>query len=195
MNRLGYREALMQDWDHQDRPGYVHKANSTKQPKRNALSDAIIGAAAGVAASWVMGKATSYLYAHENKEAKQQEKETRGGKMAYGVAAEKAAELAGTELSDEQRKMYGSAIHWGLGVGAGAAYGAMRHRVPGVDWGRGIAFGLLFWLLVDEAGNTALGLTPPPQEFPWQAHARGLAGHLVFGITAEAVFQLTDELI
>lgn len=195
MDTVNHRKAPRQDWDHQDQPGYAYQDRSTRQPKRSALADAVIGAAAGVAASWVMGKATSYLYAHENKEAKQQEKEARDGKMAYGVAAEKAAELAGIELSEEQRKTYGSAIHWALGVGAGAAYGAMRHRVPGVDWGRGIAFGVAFWLLVDEAGNTALGLTPPPQDFPWQAHTRGLAGHLVFGITTEAAFQLMDELI
>lgn len=194
MNTVSNREALAQDWGPQNKPRYNQETRSTKQLKRNALADAVIGAAAGVAASWVMGQATSYLYKHESKEAKQQEEETRDGKMAYGVAAEKAAELAGTELSDEQRKTYGSAIHWGLGVGAGAAYGAMRHRVPGVAWGRGIAFGLAFWLLVDEAGNTALGLTPPPQEFPWQAHTRGLAGHLVFGVVTETLFELVDEL-
>jgi hypothetical protein len=194
MNTVSNREALAQDWEHLNKPRHNQETRSAKQPKRNALADAVIGAATGVAASWVMGQATSYLYKHESKEAKQQEEETRDGKMAYGVAAEKAAELTGTELSDEQRKTYGSAIHWGLGVGAGAAYGAMRHRVSGVDWGRGIAFGLAFWLLVDEAGNTALGLTPPPQEFPWQTHARGLAGHLVFGVVAEALFELVDEL-
>jgi uncharacterized membrane protein YagU involved in acid resistance len=194
METVNHREAFTQDREAQDRQVYIQETRSAKQPKRSALADAVIGAAAGVAASWVMGKATSYLYERESEETRKQEKEARGGKMAYGVAAEKAAELAGTELSDEQRKKYGSAIHWGLGVGAGAAYGAMRLRVPGVDWGRGLGFGLAFWLLVDEAGNTALGLTPPPQAFPWETHARGIAGHLVFGVVTEAVFQLTDEL-
>ena len=194
MNPVRDREPFTRDWTQQNRTKYPQEMHTGKQPKRSALADAVIGAAAGVAASWVMGKATSYLYERENEEARKKENEARGGKMAYGVAAEKAAELAGKELSDQQRKKYGSAIHWGLGVGAGAAYGAMRHRVPGVDWGRGIAFGLAFWLLVDEAGNTALGLTPPPQAFPWETHARGVAGHLVFGVVTEAVFQLTDEL-
>ena len=194
MGAVNHREAFAQDREAQDRQGYIQEMCSAKQPKRSALADAVIGAAAGVAASWVMGKVTSYLYERESEEKRKQEKEARDGKMAFGVAAEKAAKLAGTELSDEQRKKYGSAIHWGLGVGAGAAYGTMRHRISGVDWGRGLAFGLGFWLLVDEAGNTALGLTPPPQAFPWETHARGIAGHLVFGVVTEAVFQLTDEL-
>ena len=31
-----------------------------------------------------------------------------------------------------------------------------------------------------------LGLTPGPTHFPWQTHARGLAGHLMFGAVADA---------
>jgi uncharacterized membrane protein YagU involved in acid resistance len=54
--------------------------------------------------------------------------------------------------------------------------------------GSGIAYGAAFWLLMDEAALTLLGLTPPPKEFPWQTHVRGLAGHLVLGATIEAVF-------
>jgi len=33
-----------------------------------------------------------------------------------------------------------------------------------------------FFLLVDEAAQAALGFAAPPQEFPWQTHARRLAG-------------------
>jgi len=45
---------------------------------------------------------------------------------------------------------------------------------------------------MDEIGNVALGLTPGPRAFPWQAHARGLAGHLVLGLAAEGVMQAAD---
>jgi hypothetical protein len=40
--------------------------------------------------------------------------------------------------------------------------------------------------VMDETATPALGLTPGPRAFPWQAHARGLAGHLVFGSVANA---------
>jgi hypothetical protein len=40
----------------------------------------------------------------------------------------------------------------------------------------------------------ALGLTPDPQEFSWQTHARGLAGHLVFGIAADAMLRVLDPI-
>lgn len=166
---------------------------STNHSNRDIVSDLTRGALAGVAATWIMGKATSYLYQHESKKASEAESEARQGKTAYGVAAEKAAEVVGQALSEEERKKAGQKIHWALGIGAGAVYGALRGRAPGAGWGHGLAFGAGFFLLVDELANTALGLTPPPTAFPWQTHARGLAGHLAFGLVADLVLDLMEH--
>jgi uncharacterized membrane protein YagU involved in acid resistance len=163
-----------------------------KHRGRELALDAAKGIVAGAVATWVMGKATAYLYEHESKTARQAEDEARGGKTAYGVAAEKGASVVGADLSEKARKKAGMAIHWGLGVGAGALYGALRGRLPGAELGNGLAFGTAFWLLVDEGANTALGLTPGPTAFPWQTHARGLAGHLVFGVAADATLRALD---
>jgi hypothetical protein len=163
--------------------------------KRNdGIGDLVRGTLAGLVATWAMGQVTSYLYQKEDREARRREDEARGGKTAYGAAAEKAAGLVGLELSDEERKSAGSALHWGLGAGAGALYGALRGRVPGADAGGGLAYGFAFFLLVDEAGNAVLGLTPGPGAFPWQAHSRGLAGHLAYGVTAELTLRVLDRI-
>lgn len=154
--------------------------------RQRVITDLIDGAIAGAVATWVMGKATTYLYERENKAAREREDRAREGKTAYGVAAEKAARLTGTDLSDSERKMYGSAIHWALGIGAGALYGVLRPRLENAALARGLAFGSTFWLLMDEGAVYALGLTPGPGAFPWQTHARGLAGHLTFGAVADA---------
>lgn len=166
----------------------------SRTPEHSILTDAVLGALAGAAATWVMGQATSYLYQQESKAVREEEKEVRGGQTAYGTAAEKAAEMVGQELSEDQRKQYGSAIHWALGAGAGAVYGVLRHRLPRAGRGNGLVFGAAFWALIDEGANTALGLTPGPTAFPWQTHARGLAGHLVFGVAADTALRLTDRI-
>ncbi len=158
------------------------------------FGDVVKGALAGVAASWAMGPVTSYLYEHESKQARQAEDEARGNKTAYGVAAEKAADAVGIELSEDQRKQTGSAIHWALGAGAGVAYGVLRNRVPGLGAAGGLLFGTAFWLAIDEGANYALRLTPGPTAFPWQTHARGLAGHLVFGVVAHAALNTLDAV-
>lgn len=152
--------------------------------KQSVVADLIDGAIAGAIATWVMGKATTVLYEHENTAARQREDDARGGMTAYGAAAEKAADLVGADLSDDERKRYGQAIHWALGIGAGALYGVARARSETTSLGGGLLFGATFWLLMDEALLPVLGLTPGPQAFPWQTHARGLAGHLVFGTVA-----------
>jgi gas vesicle protein len=177
----------------------------------------VLGAVAGAAASLVMAQTTSYLDKQQNKRAReQQEKQARKGKTAYGIAAgsasskvkqggvsglssggsvavEKAASMVGQELSDEEHKKLELILDFGLSMGAGATYALLRRRIPAADWHHGLVFGLVFWLLVDEVGNTVLGLTPPPRKFPWQTHMRGLAGHLVFGLVTETVLEFTDS--
>lgn len=160
--------------------------------KRPLLLDIAVGALAGAASTWVMDLITTTLYEREPPSVQDREDSARGSKSAYEIAAEKGAGLVGKKISAEQRKAIGAAIHWGLGVSAGAIYGVLRNRLPGMGLGSGVAYGAAFWLGMDEAALTALGLTAPPQDFPWQTHARGLAGHLVLGAVLESPFDLID---
>ena len=99
---------------------------------RSLATDIVKGALAGAAATWVMTQATTWMYEQEPEEPKQRENEARGDRTAYEVAAEKAAGMAGTEPSKEQRGQAGLAIHWATGIGAGIVYAlAAAPRVPG----------------------------------------------------------------
>jgi hypothetical protein len=163
--------------------------------ERSVFVDIIVGAAAGLVATWVMGRVTTFAYERENPRVRRKEDEARGGKAAYEIAAAKAAALVGRKLSEKQAATLGAGLHWGLGVGAGAAYGIMRHRMPASRWGSGVAFGTAFWATIDEGANTLLRLTPPPTAFPLQTHARGLAGHIAFGLAADATLRFSDRLL
>jgi uncharacterized membrane protein YagU involved in acid resistance len=163
--------------------------------RRNSISkDLIKGAIAGAVATWVMNKATSVMYAREDRRARRQEDDARAGKTAYDVAAEKTAAVLGTRLDPEQRERLGEVLHWALGIGAGAAYAVLRRRLHSIGQGAGIGFGTLFWAAVDEGLVPALGLTRGPGAFPWQAHARGLAGHLTFGTVTDRTLRLLDAI-
>lgn len=156
--------------------------------------DVVKGAIAGAVATWVMGKVTSYMYERETPQIRGAEDRVRGGKTAYGVAAEKAADSLGKSLDDRQRQQYGSAIHWALGIGAGSVYAVLRRRVDTFGKSAGTAFGTMFWVVMDEGLVSALGLTPPPGAFPWQTHARGLAGHLTFGVVTDGTLRVLDAV-
>lgn len=153
----------------------------------------IKGVIAGAVATWAMGKVTTYLYERENTEARHREDSARHGKTAYGVAAEKMAHAVGVSL-DGKEGAAASAVHWGLGLATAAAFAVLRARYAQAGRAAGLAFGSAFWLLMDEGAVYALGLTPGPTAFPWQTHARGLAGHLVYGAVSNAALDVLDRV-
>lgn len=164
------------------------------QRQQNLLVDLALGAAAGAAATWVMDRVTTFLYERESEAARKRENEARGGQTAYVAAADRLAGAVGQSLSDQEQKQAGNALHWGLGMAAGALYGAVRPHLSGLGSARGAVFGTAFFLLMDEGAIPLAGLTPGPTHFPWQTHARGLAGHLAFGLTADALLATADQV-
>ena len=157
--------------------------------------DLIKGAIAGAVATWVMGKVTGAMYRREDRSARRREDQARAGKTSYGVLAEKTAVVVGRTLGDAGRERLGSAVHWALGIGSGAVYAVFRRRLAGLGRAVGVGFGSVFWAAVDEGLVPALGLTPGPRAFPWQTHARGLAGHLTFGTVTDGTLRLLDALV
>ena len=154
--------------------------------RRSLALDLLLGAAAGAAGTFLMDRFTTLAYERESKATQEREENARGDKTAFVKAAQKLG------APEEQQEALGQAIHWSIGVGAGALYGVLRNRMRKLGLGSGLAYGAVFWLLMDEGANTLLKLTPPPQRFPWQAHARGLAGHLVLGGAIEVAFDAVD---
>jgi hypothetical protein len=152
------------------------------------------GAIAGAVATWVMGKVTTQLYRSEGEAVHQREKAVNGGENSLDMAAKKLAGLVGVTLTKSQKRRLGLMIHWTLGVGTGAAYGALRPRVRWAGEAQGLGFGTAFWLAVDEGLNPLLGLSRGPMAYPWQSHLRGLAGHLTFGLVTETTLDLLDRV-
>ncbi len=101
----------------------------------------ISGAAAGVVATWIMNRVTTFMYEHEDKAARQREDSARGEKTAYEIAADKAAATVGEKLSARQSARWGQAIHWSLGIGAAIVYAAIRTQLESPGPGHGLVFG------------------------------------------------------
>ncbi|HVV17256.1 MAG TPA: DUF1440 domain-containing protein [Polyangia bacterium] len=174
----------------------VSMRNGTRRTEKSGIAtDLALGIAAGAGAGWLMTRATTMVYGHESRAVRDRESAARGGKTASEIAAEKLARLMRVQLEPEQSEKAGRAVHWSIALGAGATYAVLRRRVRWVGRGGGLLFGTLFFLFGDELMNTALGLTPGPRAFPWQAHARGLIGHLVYGAATDAQLRLADRVV
>jgi hypothetical protein len=159
--------------------------------RRSALADALKGAVAGGIAVWVMDQVDWYMYNHEDLEARRQTQRVRpGGMDPAHVIANRVAGAFGKELSPGQPHPAGIAVHYSLGIGPGALYGAMQDRVPALGIGRGALFGLGLFLIQDELVNAATGLSARPRQYPWQAHARGVIAHIVYGVVTDTLLRV-----
>ena len=87
----------------------------------------------------------------------------------------------------------GIAVHYALGMGPGALYAGQRQRRPWLRTGRGALYGVALYLANDLLAARLLGIAGPQGEYPWQAHARGLIGHLVLGMVTEATLNAIED--
>lgn len=165
--------------------------HSSETGVSSVLADAVIGAAAGAIAVWVMDRVDWFAYNHEPEEARQRTIAARpDGKDPAHVMADK---IAGAEIT--QPHPAGVVVHYSLGIAPGALYGALHETVPGLSAGRGSLFGLGLFLIQDEGLNAVTGLGGKPQQYPWQAHARGLAAHVVYGVVMDSLVRLVRKAV
>ena len=95
--------------------------------------------------------------------------------------------IFGHKLTEDEKKIAGSAVHYSLGTGVGGLYGAVAEIAPEVTKGGGLPFGAAFWLVVDETAVPLLGLSKGPTRYPLSTHAYALTSHFVYGLSAELV--------
>lgn len=91
------------------------------------------------------------------------------------------------ELTEQEKELAGTALHYAMGTTSGALYGAVAEVVPQATAGAGLPYGLAVWLVADEGIVPAAGLSKSPAEYPLWIHAYSLSSHLVFGLTTELV--------
>jgi hypothetical protein len=173
----------------------MEQTASNRTNRGNTLNNALKGAVAGAIGVWVMDRLDWFIFTHEDPAARRRTEQVRpNGLDPAHVAVNNAAEAMGTELSPAQPHPAGVAMHYALGIGPAALYGAFRERLPmrsaGQDHLYGLGLGLGLYLIQDQALNSITGLSADPRQYPWQAHARGLAAHLVLGLVTNTVLNL-----
>lgn len=160
------------------------------------VSKALMGAAAGAVGTWALDRADWRMWKHESPDARLQTKAVRPfGEPPARVVVRKAEQAMGLDLTAEQHEIAGTAVHYGIGIGPAIAYSLMRDKLPGEGPVRGLLYGLALFLLQDEAVNAVTGLGAKPQKYPWQAHARGLVSHLVYGVATEMALNLMERSV
>jgi hypothetical protein len=166
---------------------------------------ACAGAVAGLIGSWAMVRLNHAIapdtgrsdkpadaYAHRRVNARPNDtdgtiSDEPGSMQAAAAVAEPAL---GRALSEHEKEVAGSAVHYLFGATVGAMYGAAAEKDQSTTRAAGIPYGITVWLVADEVGMHAAGFATSPGDYPLSRHASALASHIVFGVTVEAVRRL-----
>jgi len=117
------------------------------------------------------------------KRGKDDAEDDAAGRLANAVSVG----VSGRELTEKEKEVGGTALHYAYGISMGAVYGAAAEFSSEVTVGAGMPFGALIWIGVDEGVVPLLGLSKSATEYPLPIHAYALASHLFYGLTTEAV--------
>lgn len=140
------------------------------------------GIAAGLMASWAMSQfhaLATKLPGMPSPESSQDEDSTVKTASAISEGVFRHA------LTEDEKKVAGSAVHYGFGAGVGGVYGSLAEMAPLVTRGAGMPFGAAVWLGSHVITVPALGLSRPVTESPLPVEAGELAAHVVYGAVVE----------
>ena len=155
------------------------------------LGGLIRGAIAGAAGVWALHEVDKYLVARESAATRDATVAARPeGMDAAHVLAARATKAVGVELEHPDDNNVGLAVKYAMGMVPAALLGALRDRMVWLTAGRGFAFGVTTWAIEDEWAPVRAGLAAAPTKYPWQAHGRGFIGHVVYGLTVDAVLRV-----
>jgi putative membrane protein len=98
--------------------------------------------------------------------------------------------LGGRTLTENEKPVAGTVVHYAFGASVGAVYGALAEFAPRVAAGIGLPFGLAVWLGAHVVTVPALGLAEPPTRQPLGKEGVELGLHLVYGMVTELVRRL-----
>lgn len=157
-----------------------------------AALDAAVGAASGLAASWVMSAAYRPIWRAGSEETRRRERDAQAGMPPATIrAAEVAAAAVGKEIPEERKGLGGWIVHYAYGIAWGGAFAlaarALGARAPVAS---GLVFGTALWVISDEVLVPLFGFSRAPARYPATTHAKGLAAHLVYGVATDAAWRL-----
>lgn len=123
----------------------------------------------------------------EHREHTPGEGEEQGDDATIKTASAISENVFDHELTKDEKKVAGPAVHYAFSAAMGALYGGLAEVTEVPKAGFGSAFGAALFVGADEVAVPALGLSDMPNEAAPLKHFYGLVSHLVYSAVTEAV--------
>ncbi len=171
----------------------ANQGGRKKKTKGGLLRGLVRAMWAGAAATWAMDRVAQFIMDRQSPMTVLREKLARvEGLDPSHALANKAARRLGISWRLGQPHPAGVGVHYSVGALTTAVYDVLRQRVEFADRSRGVLFGVAAFLVIDEGIKPLIGAASSPGSYPLQTHLRGLAGYLIFGITADMALRALD---
>ena len=182
----------------------------SKRNERRVLRGVLAGAAAGLAAAWVMNqfqagpgqKLQEAVQSDDEKIARrvqqtQQQESDKPSEDATMKTADAIVALVtgGVHLSTEAKQKGGPIVHYAFGAAMGGLYGGLAECSETVTSGMGTAFGTVLFAGADLVAVPAFKLSSPPSEWAPSSLVSPFVAHLVYGATTELLRRLLRAVL
>jgi uncharacterized membrane protein YagU involved in acid resistance len=155
----------------------------------------VAGFAAGAAGVWALDRIDWFMWNREDPKARARTTAVRpNGEPPAQALVSKIEDATGKHLEPGTHEAVSQVVHYSIGIAPAIGYALLRDKLPISGAARGALYGAGLFLAQDEALNTVTGLGAKPQAYPWQAHARGIVAHTVYGIVTEFALNVVDRL-
>jgi len=157
------------------------------EPKPDLRKGVLAGALGGLIASFAMNRFHSLFQKVESSSAVTQEDST--AKAASAVSQK----IFQHELTPQEKKIAGPAMHYAFGASVASLYGAAVEVLPVLRTGWGLPFGVAVWLGAHVITVPALGLSEPVTKSTPRREAVEFGAHLVYGAVVESVRRCSER--
>lgn len=156
----------------------------------------IAGIAAGAVGVWALDRFDWFMWNREDSETRARTTAVRPkGEPPAQALVSKVEDATEEHLDLATHETISQAVHYSIGIAPAIGYALLRDRLPVSGVARGALYGAGLFLIQDEALNTVTGLGAKPQDYPWQAHARGIVAHIVYGVVTELTLNILEGLV
>jgi uncharacterized membrane protein YagU involved in acid resistance len=155
----------------------------------------VAGLAAGALGVWALDRLDWFMWDQEDPETRARTTAARPqGEPPAQALVSKVEDTTGKQLEASTHEAVSQVVHYTIGIAPAIGYALLRDKLPMSGVARGALYGAGLFLTQDEVLNTVTGLGAKPQDYPWQAHARGIIAHTTYGIVTELALALADTI-
>lgn len=98
-----------------------------------------------------------------------------------------SVKMTGVQLLEMVKPVAEKTLHWFFGVSAGCVYAVLAEKFSLIRAGRGLLFGVAFWVGLHEIALPLMGWSLTPAKMTLWEQGNELVSHCFYGLTLELV--------